>query len=131
MDTLIFGTGSLGRDCLRSSHNSLNIVGFLDNDDKLWGSTIEGIEVVSPDTIIKSNFDQIIIASSWFRQIREQLKTLGVPPEKITAWANANLLADQALDFDFNNPLWNRTPESIDTRNLAENEIQFARERLV
>lgn len=50
---VIFGAGASGRQlasALKISGN-VNVVGFLDDDDTLWNSTINGLKVHSPDQL--------------------------------------------------------------------------------
>jgi FlaA1/EpsC-like NDP-sugar epimerase len=49
-DVVLFGAGPLGRQALRDLTGSpFTARAFVDNSQSLWGSKIEGLEVLGPD----------------------------------------------------------------------------------
>ena len=61
MKIIIFGTGQMyreNRDCI--SYND-EIIGFLDNNQKLWGIKVDGKIVYNPGEILNIEFDKIIL----------------------------------------------------------------------
>ena len=66
--TLIYGAGNAGRQLVSALENSkyFKIVGFLDDDDRLHGQTIQGITIYSPlnldDLINSKNVKAILLA---------------------------------------------------------------------
>lgn len=88
MRTLIFGAGSTGRNVYQELkvNKQYDIIGFLDNDEKLSGGNIvDGIKVIGNYKRCNDiDFDQIVIASLTGRDIiKEQLIKEGVPIFKI------------------------------------------------
>lgn len=76
---LIFGAGSGGGDYYRRIHKTYNVIGFLDNSKARQGNIFFGKTIYSPDDIGNLVFDKIIIASDYYREILQQLKSeLGV-----------------------------------------------------
>lgn len=85
---IIFGCGPTGLRTYGLLKSSKRVVAFLDNDRKKAGSKIEGIPVYIPDKIVLENleFDYIVIASVYGdREIREQLREMGVTDDKMIA----------------------------------------------
>jgi FlaA1/EpsC-like NDP-sugar epimerase len=63
---LVYGAGSAGRQLVSALANSndLKVVGFLDDDDRLYGQVLQGQEIYSPLKIadlIKSNEVQLVL----------------------------------------------------------------------
>lgn len=86
---VVFGVGRFflsRQEELYKRCNHIEIVAYLDNNIELWGTNINGIEVISPKEIKKISFDRILIMSTKTREIKEQLLHLGVQREKISDW---------------------------------------------
>lgn len=83
-NVVIFGTGS-GCKRVKSILNSklVKIVVYSDNNKLKQDKIIDDIHVVDPKSIIKYNYDYIIIASEYFDSISKQLLSLGINKEKI------------------------------------------------
>jgi hypothetical protein len=81
----IFGFGDIGNNIVANNKNEYNILGFLDNNSKLWNKKLEtGFTVYNPDKILEGNFDAVIVASTGgFKEIPEQLMKMGVSRDKI------------------------------------------------
>jgi len=75
---VIFGCGAGGLAMLElSKHFEWEVVCFVDNNNALWGSAIEGIPIVSPQTLSSDNYDLVIVASKEGKtDIIAQLKAL-------------------------------------------------------
>ena len=80
---LLFGAGELGRLALESLPQSFEVISFIDNDRSKIGQSVNGVPINPPSFIIHANFDYIILSSSYFHEIFEQLMSLGVAKEKI------------------------------------------------
>lgn len=84
MRTLIFGAGS---DCERLLRNGLpgeEILGLIDNDPAKHGSIQHGHRVFGADVLVTMDYDRVRIASSETPAIHRQLRSLGVPEEKLS-----------------------------------------------
>lgn len=80
---VIFGCGERGRAAFEKLYdNRQNIVAFMDNNEKLWGTTREGIPVLKPQ-LYEGDIKYIIGNEAYFDDIREQLLGLGVKMEDI------------------------------------------------
>lgn len=70
----IWGTGKLGRYAMEQcSKNRFKVLGYIDNDEEKWNVA----EKVFSWDVLKSD-DIIIIASFYYPQIMEQVKSLGI-----------------------------------------------------
>ena len=83
--TLIFGTGSTGKQIYQEIKDSVEVIGFLDNDVQRWGMKVEQIPILGGIHVLDSVcYDEIVIASlTGFHMIQKQLLEVGVPIEKI------------------------------------------------
>ncbi|AIY79455.1 methyltransferase [Clostridium botulinum] len=86
----IFGTGT---GYLKMKYllpeDSYELIGFIDNDNNKQGTIFEGKKVFSPSEAIKKKFDQILIASTFFDEIENQLLELGIEKGKIVKYYSA------------------------------------------
>lgn len=70
---VIFGAGEWGKIAYHYYKENCEIVCYIDNDETLWNTAVNGIIVTSPD-ILKENEYTVIIANKWFEEeIKEQL----------------------------------------------------------
>jgi hypothetical protein len=79
----IFGYGDIGNNIILK--NEFAVLGFLDNNSRLWGKTFEnGIPIYPPEKALEGNFDSILVCSTGgFKEIPEQLIKMGIGREKI------------------------------------------------
>lgn len=82
---LIFGTGNAANKFLEKSDDEdiKKVVGFIDNATKKWGTKFYGKLIFPPDEIKNLDYTQIIICSIYYREIKQQLKELGIPDKKV------------------------------------------------
>lgn len=81
---LIFGAGNKAKEvtgCIDKTKN--DIVCYIDNDPLKWGKKMFGREVIAPAAISGLHYDYILIASTYWREIRSQLLSFGIGPGKI------------------------------------------------
>lgn len=85
---LIWGTGKSEknkRDMLGDMFSRVEIIGYIDNDKNKHHSFYNGYEVLSPEEAVQLEFDKILIMSSFFQDIEEQLTgELSVSKDKIS-----------------------------------------------
>ena len=75
---VIFGTGEGGRMAKwMLTDLGYQVVGFSDNNQKKWGTIMEGIPVFSPEELLIQDTG-IVIASTWEQEIGEQLAGMGM-----------------------------------------------------
>lgn len=81
---LIFGAGNKSKDIIKCIDKTKNkVLYFVDNDTDKQGKKMFGRTIVSPADLADLEFDYILVASIYWREIREQLISLGINPEKI------------------------------------------------
>jgi UDP-N-acetylmuramoylalanine-D-glutamate ligase len=75
----LFGCGADGRRILAILRETgISVRWFCDNNSQLWGSRVEGVEVVSPQKLRELE-TVVLIASSKYRDaIRAQLAEMGI-----------------------------------------------------
>ena len=76
---IIFGASLGGERALKSLSRGKKAIAFSDNDPKKHGSTLSGLPVVAPNEILQRPYDKVLIASSYYPEIFNQLVDLGVP----------------------------------------------------
>lgn len=80
---LIFGAGNNAKNIIKYIDKRKNkILYFVDNDHAKQGKCCWGVEIISPSMIADLEYDYILIASLYWKEIREQLKSLGVNRKK-------------------------------------------------
>jgi len=81
----IFGYGDIGNNIIANNNNDFEILGFLDNNSKLWNKKLAtGLTVFNPEKILEGNFDAVIVASTGgLKEIPEQLMKMGISRDKI------------------------------------------------
>lgn len=81
---LIWGTGEAGKNAYRKLRDSVQLIGFVDNDRAKAGTHLYDLRVYSPDGLKDLEYDRIVVASMYHAEITAQLITeLGVPVTKI------------------------------------------------
>ena len=88
MRVIIFGTGiyyKKRKEEIKELPN-VEVVAFLDNNLNQWGENEEGIPIVSPINIHEFVYDVVILMSTYRKEMKEQLLTLGVESLKIKYW---------------------------------------------
>jgi len=83
LNILVFGTGKYWEKYKTHIRDNVNIIGLLDNDIKKIGNCIDGIKVYNPVDVNDLDYDIVLLLSGYFYEMRKQLKSLGVPSEKI------------------------------------------------
>jgi O-methyltransferase len=80
----IFGSGSTGKFVLHLVEEQYEVIGFIDNDNKRWGMFVDKYEISSPEKLINSDFDGVVIASlTGLNEITRQLLEMGISQDKI------------------------------------------------
>jgi SAM-dependent methyltransferase len=70
---LIFGCGRYGRHVCERLGMTAKVVGFVDNNQALYGTTLLGLPVFAPAELARLGFDRVVIASMYYPEIRRQL----------------------------------------------------------
>lgn len=75
--------------------NMVEVIAFADNDSRLHGSFLEGVEIIKPNFLPNYEFDKIIIAPIFFKVIRDQLSDIGIPISKIEILNNVEYFSTE------------------------------------
>ena len=89
---ILFGASELGQMMLESFSSNKQVICFIDNDSKKHNTEFAGLSVKSPDDIRLLDYDYIVISSSFYDEILEQLLSMGIPEEKIASVINGELV---------------------------------------
>lgn len=83
MKIIVFGTGQIYRE--KKAYISCNdeVIGFLDNSRKLWGTRIDGVSIYNPENISELYYDKIVLMSNYALEMKEQLLKLNCDKTKI------------------------------------------------
>ena len=81
---VIFGASTLGKAAYEMYKVSHKIICFCDNDKNKWGKDINGVRIVSPDSLNMLNKDfEVLIASMYYEEIIQQLINIGIEKYKL------------------------------------------------
>lgn len=78
---IIFGCGNYGYEAYKwSMVNSLNIIGFMDNNKNLWNNCIDDLLIYSPQYVNELHRDTLYLIANekYANNIRQQLNGLGI-----------------------------------------------------
>ena len=108
---MIYGAGVSGlitkRTVENDTKNAINIIGFIDDNSKLWGTRIEGTNVYSPQKLkeinTKNNIDTVIIAiqnpkSERRKALLDECINLKIKVQKVPepkSWINGEFTSKQ------------------------------------
>lgn len=79
--TIIFGASNYGKKLFKHINESHEVLAFCDNDPQKWGKHLYGKPIISVEdliTKIKEKKIKIIIASSYYIEILNQLSSIGI-----------------------------------------------------
>ena len=88
---IIFGAGAYGKSCCKDLFNrGIRIVAISDNNQKLWGTSLFGIKIVSPAEILnlegKDNLCFVIANKLHAEEIEKQLIDMGIDKQLIVRY---------------------------------------------
>jgi glycosyltransferase involved in cell wall biosynthesis len=92
----IFGAGSGGEHLALQLLRRHDVVCFLDNDASKIGKTLLGLPILGPSQINTNAVDRIVIGSVYKSEMRNQLISFGVAPDKISDFSVG--LSDPSID---------------------------------
>lgn len=75
---IIFGLGSLYRRAIIYIKDLYEIVALTDNNQSLHGTMVDGVLVISPSELLLKKCDGILVLSSFYKEIHQQLISVGV-----------------------------------------------------
>ncbi len=79
--TFIWGTGQNYQDNFSrwAMKNNHCVLGFIDNDSATWGLKKDGFQIYDPSYLQKVEFEALIIASTFRKEITEQISGMNLP----------------------------------------------------
>ncbi len=80
---MIFGTGSSAQYVYDLLNYDVNLICYLENDETKINKNFNGKKVISPMELINYEFDYIIIASQYYKEIETQLLKLKIGKNKL------------------------------------------------
>lgn len=81
---VIFGASDTGKRIYEDIKSEVEVLGFVDQDQKKWGGVIDHILIESPEVLINKEFDLIYIGVlTYYNEVLQLLKDMGIPAEKI------------------------------------------------
>lgn len=100
---IIFGAGSFGVSCYEKLKKDFCIEYFCDNDKNKWGNNIKGIKVISPKELNLFKGHLIIVASTYYLEIIEQLIKMDLSSIAYITLGNSFLQYINDKELNFNN----------------------------
>lgn len=83
MKVVIFGTGQFYEKYKSSIKKDNELIAFIDNDPTKWGKILDGIMIYPISDLDKLEYDVVFLLSVYYLEMQKQLRTMGVPKEKI------------------------------------------------
>ncbi len=81
---IIFGAGPTGKRAYEFYREFCNVIAFADNNTLLYGTDINGVQIIPAEQIIDYDYDYIIIASvPGYDAICQQLERYGIEQDKV------------------------------------------------
>ena len=81
------------------------IVAIADNDEKKWGTYVDGVLIINPEVYHRYTFDRIYILSLHYRAISSQLLSLGIPADIIYNYLDIYRTLVRDKDLSWSKPL--------------------------
>jgi FlaA1/EpsC-like NDP-sugar epimerase len=105
----IFGAGTGGTDLLNHLPPDFPITAFLDNNPTIHGTSIRGIPVSHPSSLLAIARPHVLIASMYSSAIAAQLNEMGIDPSCV-----------HSIDV---NPTQNRIAKQLNAIGIATREL--------
>ncbi|KEI97149.1 chemotaxis protein [Clostridium botulinum A2B7 92] len=113
INILIFGTGSTSNFVTRLLNDNVEILAYVDNDNKKWRKHYYNKEIINPKYINEMKYDFIVIASQFNEEICNQLLDMGINKKRIFQF------------FKFVDLYWNMFKWQMDSYIKCEKKIEM------
>lgn len=104
MKVIIFGAGKTTEELLQFPlKKDTEILFICDNDKNRWGKYLKGYLIVSPNEILKQEYDWLILSvmnSIFYCEIKKQLRDLNVWNNKVISFSNLETVKYIESDLD-------------------------------
>jgi len=98
--TILFGTGGAAKNFLQNDKEKRKYIIAVDNDKNKHNKSFNNLKIISPKEIEHYEYDEIIIASFFGLEIREQLLNMGMEKNKIILPSKNILKANNKYPFE-------------------------------
>lgn len=78
MRVIVFGAGAYFKKRKDDLKEGAEIIAIADNDNTLWDTYIDGVEIIPPSKIHNFVYDRIILMSLKYFEMKQQLSELGI-----------------------------------------------------
>ncbi len=122
---VLFGAGKVYQKFMEVyDDEKVKIHAIVDNNNKLWGTVLNGIEVCNPDKIQEWDMDYLIITSSYTVEIKQQVIDLGFQEKNIIdfypAFLNLSLQNSVMGEILKNGACWPMIAQKLTERDFYE-----------
>lgn len=100
-------------DVLLNNQEGYEVIGIVDNDSKQWGRESFGFIVSKPDKNLLMSCNCVVIMSTYYNEIRQQLLNLGVQKDKVLHYVGFIKRYLQGRAKYYGMGLWDRRKKSI------------------
>lgn len=81
---VIFGATNTGRTIFKEIKDEWNVIAFVDENPKLWGSNIEDVPVCNPDDLLTLKYDFLYVGVlTYYMEVMNRLHEMNIPSGKI------------------------------------------------
>ena len=81
---VIFGATNTGRTIFKEIKDEWNVIAFVDENPKLWGSNIEDVPVYNPDDLLTLKYDFLYVGVlTYYMEVMNRLHEMNIPSGKI------------------------------------------------
>lgn len=97
---IIFGYGNVGKLVYQHMcYSGKNTVAYVDNNEALWGTVSDGVEVMAPQQAVNTYPDGIYVVANvnHYEDIKEQLENLGINESNIIICNNYDIFLRKVL----------------------------------
>ncbi len=124
---ILFGASKLGQAAKMLLTDKVNIVAFCDNDSNKWGKNFDGLNIVSPGKLLELKDIKVIITSSCYREISNQLLESGIKNFEIFTYDLLNNASWNSLKKNYSIKHINLGAflDSIDSKKLQVSNFTF------
>ena len=78
---IIWGAGDIAREIIKHKNEKVEVLGFLDNNPAI--KEFEGLQALDKNKVYEEDYDYIVICSRSYKEIYNQLLSMGINSEKI------------------------------------------------
>lgn len=129
MDIIIFGASRAGIVAKQILEKENRVLAFSDNAKNKWGTVLDGVQVISPESLIMEKYKQatVVIASQYYASINRQLASLQVENRKVFnylgSYSDSQIIDAYELVDISTKPLFSECVYNKDTVELVQRDF--------